>query len=239
MRNLPQRVGKSADATCRTCFGGHINIIAGWGGGSCRRRTSVDARAHISLCALSFTQAGEVIVDVLLGCDGDAVASGGAEAPILQGFEHLAVDCRSQALDHNFLDDVALFVDRDFDNDVALKTAQFVGRDVRDREKRPAARDGPLLRSKALQAPCPTASPRHGPERPARARWSGRPLRSWDGATRARQPWLPLARRFQVRCAFNCWRESAAEVPGEASVLPGVRLSSANKDAQSERRDRH
>ena len=82
-----------------------------------------------------------MVVDILLGCDGDAVASRGTETPIVQGLEHLAVDCRSQALDHNFLDNVALFVDRDFDNDISLKTAQFVRRDVgigRDYRKRRA-----------------------------------------------------------------------------------------------------
>ena len=72
-----------------------------------------------------------MVVHVLLGGDGDAVASGRAKAPILQCFEHLAVDHRSQALNNNFLDDVTFFVDCDFNNDVALQSAQFVGSDMR------------------------------------------------------------------------------------------------------------
>ena len=74
-----------------------------------------------------------MVVDILLRCDGDAVASGWAEAPVLQSFENLAVDCRSQTLNDNFLDDRALFVDGDFNDYVSLKTAQFVGSDARIR----------------------------------------------------------------------------------------------------------
>ena len=82
-----------------------------------------------------------MVIHVLLGRDSDAVASRGAKAPILQGLKYLAVDGWSQALDHNFLDNVALVVDRDFDDDISLKTAQFVQRDVgvrRDNRQRGA-----------------------------------------------------------------------------------------------------
>ena len=60
-------------------------------------------RGRVSPCL-----AREVVEHVLLGRDRDAVAGGGAKAPILQCFEYLAVNRRSQALNHNFLDDIAL-----------------------------------------------------------------------------------------------------------------------------------
>ena len=72
-----------------------------------------------------------MVKHVLLGRDGDAVAGGGTEAPIVQGLQHFAVDRWRQALNHNLLDDIASFVDRDFDHDIALQAVEFRSRDDR------------------------------------------------------------------------------------------------------------
>ena len=70
-----------------------------------------------------------MVVHVLLGRDGDAIAGGRSKAPILQGFEHFAVDRRGQTLNYDFLNNVAFFIDRDLDHDIALQPVQLDGSD--------------------------------------------------------------------------------------------------------------
>src|ERR1700690_50069 len=82
---------------------------------------------------LALAQTGKVVIHVLLGRDGDAVAGSRAKAPILERLEHLAVDHRCQALNHNFLDNVAILIDRDFDDYISLQAPQFIGSNVRIR----------------------------------------------------------------------------------------------------------
>jgi len=64
--------------------------------------------------------AGEMVVDVLLGRNGHAVLGCRSEAPVLQRREHLLVDSRSEALNHDLLHNSARFVDRDFDDNISF-----------------------------------------------------------------------------------------------------------------------
>ena len=91
--------------------------------------TKAGPGACVDELALAYTW--EVIEHVLLGWYRDAIAGGGAKAPIFQCFEYLAVDFWGEALKHYFLNDISFVVDRDFNHDIALKASQFVRRDDR------------------------------------------------------------------------------------------------------------
>src|SRR5882724_1302864 len=145
----------------------------------------------------AFTQAGKVVEHVLLRRDGNAVASGRAKAPILQGFEDLAVNRRRQTLNHSLLDDVAALVDGDFDHDVTLKAIQFgcgnnrVGRD-----------DG--------QSGANLFSGQRSLQNCTQGRTSG------TGRYR-----LSGQRRFGLSSNFRAWQLRLARLRGFGAALPG------------------
>src|ERR1700687_1016672 len=118
MRNVPQRVGKSAEATCCMSFSLTSSIIAGGLG-------------FASL--LASRPEGED--GVLLRRDGCAVAGCGMKVPIVQRCQALVIDIRTQALQHSFTDNLAPFIDGDFNDLVTRRRRQLPRVDGRVRSR--------------------------------------------------------------------------------------------------------
>src|ERR1700758_3612328 len=119
MRNVPQRVGKSAEATCCMSLSLTSSIIAAGGE-----------------FALPLTSRLEGEDGVLLRRDGCAVAGCGMKMPIVQRRQALVIDIRPQALQYSFTDDLAALIDGDFNDLVARGRRQLprVDRRIRSRD---------------------------------------------------------------------------------------------------------
>src|SRR5579864_9727128 len=104
MRNLPQRVGKSAEATWRTPSAFTASIISVRG-----------CQPEFGLAA-SF----EMKDGILLGSDGDTIVCRGTETPSLERRQNLAVQSCSHALENLLVDDFAALINRDLDHHIPL-----------------------------------------------------------------------------------------------------------------------
>src|ERR1700686_45751 len=118
MRNVPQRVGKSAEATC--CM-------------SLSLTSSIIAAAWEFALRLASRPEGED--GVLFRRDGGAVAGCRVKVPVVQRGQALVIDVRTQALQHSFTDNLAALIDGDFNDLVARGCWQLPRVDGRIRSR--------------------------------------------------------------------------------------------------------
>src|SRR5580700_737110 len=131
MRNWPQRVGKSAEATCWISFALTFLLY----------RVAMPRRGCEAHCASDLASGVEGEDGILFGCDGRTVARGRMKVPVFQRRQALVIDVSAKALENGLADDFSAFVDGDFDNLVAAGVGQLPGVDhwigSRNRQSRP------------------------------------------------------------------------------------------------------
>src|ERR1700726_2196414 len=118
MRNAPQRVGKSAEATCCMSFSLTSSIIAGGFGFASRLASRLKGKNG-----------------VLFRRDGCAVTGCWVKVPVVQCSQALVIDVRAQALQHSFTNDFAALVDGDLNDLVARRRRQLPRVDGRIRSR--------------------------------------------------------------------------------------------------------
>src|ERR1700686_813268 len=118
MRNVPQRVGKSAEATCCMSLSLTSSIIAAaWE------------------FASPLTSRLKRKDSVLFRRDGCAITGRWVKAPVVERCQALVIDIRAQALQHSFTDNLAALIDGDFNDLVTRRRRQLPRVDGRIRSR--------------------------------------------------------------------------------------------------------
>src|ERR1700722_6697476 len=91
------------------------------------RTIAANVKRMYSCDPVALTAGAKVKDSVLLGCDGDAVARRGMEAPAIERGQGFLVKLRPHALKDRFIDDFAALIDRDFNHHVAFRIGQLPG----------------------------------------------------------------------------------------------------------------